>query len=316
MQRDETRSIEIHRAPDGGFCFGVEQAVQSAKAAALESTSVYTFGEVVHNPDVVCDLARRGIRVAKTPEAVPAGATVIIRSHGVAPAVLSALQKRGVKVLDATCPRVRQVQRAAERYTAEGASLVLVGRLHHPEVQGVMGRCPNETEVIASVDEAEALPDKPARTVLFQTTFSPPEARAIVEALDRRTGDLVMEKTLCPVVQARRESVRNLAKKVDLLVVVGGKNSSNTQALLDIGLEAGTRTLSVETAKDTEHYAWMIDSVRSIGVVGGTSTPRESLDAVCNAIRAQIAMEQGEPLVRENESAHSDCQPLKQRKGR
>ena len=276
--------IEIHMMPEAGFCFGVERAVERAVAAAKEAgRAVYTLGEVVHNPVVVQSLEALGIQAAELEE-IPPDVVVVIRSHGVSPHVEQRLTELNVDIIDATCPRVRRVQLAAEKYREDCQAVVIVGRKDHPEVQGVLGRCGDNVEVVNSPQEAEHLPFKASRAVLFQTTFNPSLVDGVVDALRDRTGDLTIEDTLCPVVRNRRDKVRELAEKVDALVVVGGSNSSNTNALMDIGIEAGKTTLCVETANELD--LCQLKGIDSLAVVGGTSTPRESILEVCERIRS------------------------------
>ncbi len=279
IRHDQNRSIRV--LPDGGFCYGVRKAVSKALAAADrcgDGQTVYTLGEIVHNPIVVRNLKKEGIMVADEPEDVPAGAVVIIRSHGVPPEVIEEFERRGVRVVDATCPKVRRVQRAAEKYRQQNWPVVVVGRQDHPEVRGVLARCGPEAETVNSHKEAQSLPRRNQRAVLFQTTFDPDLVGDIAEALRARTENIKVEDTLCHVVSQRRKAVREMVEEVDALVVVGGKNSSNTSSLMGVGHEAGIPCYHVETAKGLPEEE--LASFSEVAVVGGTSTPQDSIDSV------------------------------------
>ncbi|MFO8061113.1 MAG: 4-hydroxy-3-methylbut-2-enyl diphosphate reductase [Bacillota bacterium] len=278
--RDNGDSFQVLTLSDGGFCDGVQRAVKTAVRAAEEnlSCSVFTLGEIVHNPLVVQDLRRRGVGVVHRPDEVAPGSVVVIRSHGVAPEVAEELKARSVRIVDATCPRVRRVQRAAENYRNRGIQVVIVGRKDHPEVQGVLARCGPDATVVASTEQAEALPPAAERAVLFQTTFDPDEGAAILDSLRSTADEVRVERTLCDVVAGRRNLVREIARRADAVVVVGGKNSSNTSLLVNMVLEAGKPAFRVEDAKGL--VIGDFSDFSSVGVVGGTSTPQASLDAV------------------------------------
>ena len=271
---------KIHTLPDAGFCYGVRKAVSKALATArdYDEEAVYTLGEIVHNPLVVNDLQQEGITVAETPEKISSGSVVIIRSHGVPPQVIIDFKKRGVSVVDATCPKVRRVQRAAEKFRNEHWPVTIVGRQDHPEVRGVLARCDDEAEIVDSQSAAQQLSHRQQRAVLFQTTFPPDLVEDILGVLQQKTGQIQVEDTLCHVVSGRRQAVRDMAEKVEALVVVGGKNSSNTSALVGVGTEAGIPSYHVETADDlpVSH----LGKFGEVAVVGGTSTPQSSINSV------------------------------------
>ncbi len=284
------KCLQILTLTEGGFCDGVQRAVEKAMGAAdrRPSREIFTLGEIVHNPLVVEDLRGLGIGAVERVRDVAPGTVVVIRSHGVAPEVMSELEARGVDVIDATCPRVRRVQRAAEGYRDRGIQVVIVGREDHPEVQGVRARCGPDGVVVESVEQAESLPFARERAVLFQTTFDPDHGAAILEALKSTATEVRVQETLCDVVAGRRNLVQEIATRVECMVVVGGKNSSNTSLLVNMVLEAGIHAFGVEDANGLV----LDDFARfsSIGVVGGTSTPQASLDAVKEKI---IEMQSG-----------------------
>ncbi len=296
-------SRQILTLVEGGFCDGVQRAVKKAMGAADHhpSREIFTLGEIVHNPLVVANLRGRGIGAVERARDVPPGSVVVVRSHGVAPEVMSELEARGVDVVDATCPRVRRVQLAAEGYRDRGIQVVIVGREDHPEVQGVWARCGSDGVVVESVGQAEALPYALERAVLFQTTFDPDHGAAILEALKFTATDVRVQETLCDVVARRRNLVQEIATRVECMVVVGGRNSSNTSLLVNMVLEAGIHAFGVEDANGL-----VLDDFSqfpSLGVVGGTSTPQASLDAVKERIVEMLSD------VDDGEDRSSQCEP-------
>ncbi len=273
------RKMRVLSLSDDGFCYGVRRALTRTRETADQEDirPVFTLGEIVHNPRVVVSLRERGIVAAESVDDIPGNAVVVVRSHGVAPEVMCELQGRGAEVIDATCPRVRRVQSAAEKYRERGVPIVIVGYPDHPEVQGVLGHCGDEVEVVQSQSEAAALPAVCERAVLFQTTFDPERGSRMVRALQGNTGTLEVEETLCNVVSDRRAEVKQLAEAADCLVVVGGKNSSNTSSLVEIGQRAGIATVHVETPDELSPQD--LRAAHAIAVVGGTSTPEEDIRA-------------------------------------
>lgn len=287
------RTLRILHLAEDGFCRGVRGAVETALETVKGSpdAAVVTLGEVVHNPLVVRRLRASGVGAVDGPEDVPEGAVVIIRSHGVAPEVICELGERGAEIVDATCPRVRSVQRAAERHRDLGEEVVVIGYRDHPEVRGVYARCGEKGRIVGSADEAEDLPWADSRTVLFQTTFDPERVEEILEVIRERTGSVEVKDTLCHFVSDRRRLVRQMVQEVQCLVVVGGRNSSNTSSLVNVGAQAGITTFHVEGANESLHAH--LEDFDSIAVVGGASTPEESIDQVRNGIISDFRQHTG-----------------------
>ncbi len=266
--------------PGGGLCFGVKRAVEAARNAPGPTAAL---GELAHNPKVMDDLRRAGVRIIESREDAGPDETVIVRSHGVAPEVMANLEANARDVIDATCPRVRRAQLAASRSAAEGWPVVVVGRASHPEVEGVVGYAGDATEVVSDAGEARRLPHRDRRAVVFQTTFDPSSVDEVLEALGSVTGELKVHDTLCTVVAHRRETVARLAEEVDAVVVVGGANSSNTAALAQVVKKAGTPVYCVERAKDLPMEG--LGEYATLAVIGGTSTPWESLEEVAARLK-------------------------------
>ncbi|MFP4201103.1 MAG: 4-hydroxy-3-methylbut-2-enyl diphosphate reductase [Clostridia bacterium] len=277
MERRRRRRVVV--MPGGGLCFGVKRAVDAVLRA---EGSVAALGELAHNPKVMEDLHRAGVRIIDSPEDLMPGETVIVRSHGVSPDVMSRLEEVAGEVVDATCPRVRRAQKAASDAAGSGWPVVVVGSASHPEVEGVVGHAGPGTTVVSNVDEALKLPHLPRRAVVFQTTFDPSSVEGVIEALRRVTDHLKVHDTLCPVVADRRQTVARLASEVEAVIVVGGSNSSNTAALAQVVKKAGTPVYSVERAKGLPMEE--LQAYESLAVIGGTSTPLESLEEVAGCL--------------------------------
>ena len=276
---DAKRCRQVTVMPDGGFCFGVRGAVDAVDDCP---TPAAVLGEIAHNPTVMEDLRARGVRVVYAPEEIRPEETVIIRSHGIAPEVAHRLESRAHRVIDATCPRVRRAQRAARDAAETGWPVVVVGRADHPEVEGVVGHAGPGTEVVSTAAAARALSPKQRRAVVFQTTFDPSLVEGVLQALREVTDRLWVRDTICTVVAHRRETVARMAREVDAVVVVGGANSSNTAALAQVVKEAGTPVHCVEKAMELPLPE--LERYTRFAVVGGTSTPLESLQEVARRI--------------------------------
>ncbi len=265
--------------PGGGLCFGVRRAVDAARST---DEPVAALGALAHNPRIMEVLRSDGVRIIDAPEEIQGDEAVVIRSHGVTPAIKQRLRLRARCVVDATCPRVQRAQRAAKKAAGRGWPVVVVGRVTHPEVEGVVGHAGHDVEVVSRASEARALPHRPRRAVVFQTTFDPSMVNDVLKALEAATDCLEVHDTLCSVVAHRRETVARLAREVQAVVVVGGTESSNTAALAQVVQEAGTPVYCVEGAQDLPVET--LQGYKSLAVVGGTSTPMESLEEVAGRL--------------------------------
>jgi 4-hydroxy-3-methylbut-2-enyl diphosphate reductase len=273
--------VEIARY--AGVCYGVERALKLAQEAAESGTHVRTLGPLIHNPQAVDALRAQGVEVAGCLDEVDDG-TLVIRSHGVDPAIIEAAQGKGLDVVDATCPHVSKAHEAAEKLITEGYSVVIVGEADHPEVEGIMAHAGGEAVVVESVDE---LPKRlPSRRVgvVVQTTQSEARLAEVVDALLPRTNELRVYNTICAATSKRQESAAELAESVDVVVVVGGHNSGNTTRLVEICRDANPRTHHVETADELD-ASWFAGA-SSVGVTAGASTPDEQMQGVIRAIEA------------------------------
>lgn len=278
--------IEIEVARYAGVCYGVERALGMAEKAADEARKpVNTLGPLIHNPLVVNDLERIGVGTASNVSEVEEG-TLIIRAHGVVPSVVEDARARGLDVLDATCPYVKKVHNAAERLVREGYQLIVVGESGHPEVEGIMGHAGDDAHVVSVPGDLDAIDLSRKVGVVVQTTQTPGALADVVAELSKRTMDLRVINTICSATQERQDSAAELARRVDAMIVVGGKNSGNTRRLAEICTAACPKTHHIEDASEIE-AAWF-DGASHIGVTAGASTPASHIERALVRMRSLL----------------------------
>ena len=268
--------MKVIRAKHAGVCYGVERALDMAQAAMMDDEATYTLGPLIHNPKVVEKLSAHGVKVASDVDDIDSG-IVVIRSHGVEPSVLDRLNAKGLTVIDATCPHVAKAQRAAAELRDLGGTVLVIGRAEHPEVKGLCGHAGDAAVVVASVDEIPADLKEPVGIVV-QTTESKEKLGAVVEALASRGIEPVVKNTVCFATRQRQDSAAMLAEEVDAIVVIGGKNSSNTTHLFEICKAHCVRSFFVESADELD-ASWF-DGCETVGVTAGASTPEDQIDEV------------------------------------
>ncbi|MDP4160881.1 MAG: bifunctional 4-hydroxy-3-methylbut-2-enyl diphosphate reductase/30S ribosomal protein S1, partial [Bacillota bacterium] len=261
--------MEVKRAAKAGFCFGVKRALDMAERT-VETSPTVSLGPLIHNQQVVKRLEERGIQVVDALEDAKSKQSLIIRSHGVAPNVYQEAERNGIQVVDATCPFVQKAQRLAAESSKLGQQVIVMGDKLHPEVQGILGWAGEKAIPIQTVDEAKELPHYPHLAVLAQTTQLAENFAGIVEELKHHTDDLIVHNTICNATAERQKVARELAELVDVMVVVGGRNSANTRKLASICAER-TKTYLIETAEELEND-WFQDA-NVAGLTAGASTP-------------------------------------------
>lgn len=277
--------MNVVRAAHAGACYGVQRALDMALAASEAGGVVATLGPLIHNPQVVAELASRGVQAVDAVEDVNEG-TVIIRSHGVTPAVRRAVDERGLNAVDATCPHVARAQKAAAELAGRCTLVVVVGEAGHPEVEGLVAwarEAGGQAVVAASPSD---LPDHMSAPVgvVVQTTQTREALQAITDELAARDIACVVKDTICFATRQRQEAAAQLAQAVDALVVIGGRNSSNTTRLAEICAASCARTYHVEMA-DELNPAWFANC-ETVGVTAGASTPEAHIDAVVARLEA------------------------------
>ena len=274
-----------------GYCAGVDRAVQTVeRALELYGAPVYVRKEIVHNKHVVSQLRDRGaVFVDELDERIPAGAVTVFSAHGVSPAVHADAAERGLQTIDATCPLVTKVHREALKFASEGYTIVLIGHAGHEEVEGTMGEAPDHivlVETEADVDSLEiADPDRIA--YVSQTTLSVDETRAIITRLRQRFPNITGPRTddICYATTNRQSAVKQMAGECDLVLVIGSKNSSNSNRLVDVARAAGARSHLI----DNEHQVrdeWL-DGARVVGISSGASAPEELVQRLVDFFRAR-----------------------------
>ena len=270
--------MPVEVASHAGFCMGVSRAVEKAEAMARDRIPSCTLGELIHNPEVIRHLAERGLEPIHDP-AEAAGRRVLIRSHGVSPQVLQDLEKAGDEILDLTCPFVDKLHRIVEEGSRDGTPVILVGERDHPEVRGTAGWAHGEVMIVAEPEEAEQLPAIPRAVAVCQTTFPHGRWEEILAVLKQKVAELDSRCTICNATEIRQKEARELAGRVDAMIVVGGRNSANTRKLYDICRSVCPRTILVESAAEIPPAFANKDSEK-IGITAGASTPTDSLKEV------------------------------------
>ncbi|PST34201.1 bifunctional 4-hydroxy-3-methylbut-2-enyl diphosphate reductase/30S ribosomal protein S1 [Enterocloster lavalensis] len=302
-------SREVIVARTAGFCFGVERAVDQVyeQIGLVEqgkaSGPIYTYGPIIHNEEVVGDLAKRGVTVLETEEdlkALPPGqGTVIIRSHGVSRHIYDILEERGVAVVDATCPFVKKIHRIVDEHSRAGEAVVIIGNASHPEVEGIRGWGNRDTKVVENEAEAEDfnLSEGQKLCIVSQTTFNYNKFKELVEKFSKKGYDSSVLNTICNATQERQVEAARIASQVEAMIVIGGRHSSNTQKLYEICLKECKNTFYIQTLGDLDPDS--VSSVRSVGITAGASTPKKIIEEVHTRMAEQSFAE----LLKEEEES-------------
>lgn len=267
--------MEVIIANNSGLCYGVKRALRLARDTRKKKKErVFTFGDLIHNPQVIADLEKRGIHSIDDLGAITGG-TVIIRSHGVSPAIYQALDNKKIEIVDATCPIVKKIQKLVEALAKKEEEIIIVGNKKHPEIKGLIGYSREKGIIIENESQAKKLPMKKRRAVLAQSTQDLYLFISVVSALIQRTEELNVYNTICQSTQTRQKSASELASCVDRLFIIGGKNSSNTKKLYQISKRILPQTYLIEKADQITPV--MVKNAKKIGLSGGASTPPEAI---------------------------------------
>jgi len=283
--------MEVILSKEAGFCFGVERAIRMAmQSTEKEAGKVYTFGPIIHNPQVVEDFKKKGVEVIADPEDISAKGVVVIRAHGVKPTVESEIKQMGVEVVDGTCPIVKHSQKYAKKLYDEGYQVVVIGERHHPEVIGLLGYT-NETAIVIDPDVTEVqIPPGKKLGVIPQTTLEVKDFLRVVGLLIEKAREVRVFNNVCNAVTDIQEATKELSQEVDMVLVIGGKNSANTSRLAVICRALGKSAHHIETPKEIQKD-WFY-GMKRVGVTAGTSTPDWIIQAVME--RAQKLGEEAE----------------------
>jgi 4-hydroxy-3-methylbut-2-en-1-yl diphosphate reductase len=273
-----------------GYCAGVERAVETVERALEHYGSpIYVRKQIVHNAHVVRDLEARGAIFVESEDEAPTGATIVFSAHGVAPSVHDVSAQLGHNTIDATCPLVTKVHVQAKRYAAEGYTIVLIGHAGHEEVVGTMGEAPDETVLVESVDDVERLDFPPGTRLAYitQTTLSVDETGEIILALRRRYPDIHAPKKedICYATSNRQWAVKEMLAEIDALLVIGSRNSSNSNRLVEVARAGGVAAYLIDDERDIDE-SWL-DGVETVGVTSGASAPEKLVARVCDWFRTR-----------------------------
>lgn len=264
--------MQIIKAKNIGFCFGVRRAVETSVSEREKTDKpIYTLGKLIHNDMVVNDLKRKGIIPIENIDDIPKGSTVIIRSHGVPPQKMHELFERGMNVVDATCPFVKRIHGIVDEHYKKGFKIAIVGEKTHPEVIGINGMCENTALFIKTIDDTDTLPFDKKLCVVVQTTFSKEVFDSIENAIRQKSRDALIFNTICNTTSDRQKEAVELAKKCTQMIVIGGKESSNTKKLLDLCTKYCDKIQPLENLSELTLEKICSDDI--IGVIAGASTP-------------------------------------------
>ncbi|MCQ2958206.1 MAG: 4-hydroxy-3-methylbut-2-enyl diphosphate reductase [Candidatus Gastranaerophilales bacterium] len=286
----------IKKANLAGFCYGVKRAIDLTTSIKQENPdmNVFTFGELIHNNQVIENLEKLGIKVIHDVNEItnPENSICVIRTHGATPQDINKIREKGCKILDATCVDVKKVQEKAKSLIEEGYKLIIIGKINHPEVIGIKAHAEENSDeksiVLASVDDIEEHLEeiKSAKKIgiVIQTTQKTENLQKILAHVAQYAKELKVYNTICKTTSNRQKEAKALAKEVDLMIVVGSKTSANTSHLAEI-LSEITTTIHIETEKEIDNYKELIEKAQNIGVTAGASTPEYIITNVIDTIK-------------------------------
>jgi len=272
--------MEVGVAKYSGYCFGVKRALSIVEKTLDEYSrsgkGVYTLGSVIHNPGVSKKLSSMGLLSVKDPEDIKPESILIIRSHGMSPRILRYLLQKNIKIIDATCPFVKKAQAKVKKLENQGYFVLVIGNRGHPEVIGIKEQLDDRNvKVIENSIEASDLDFKKKIGVVIQTTQTADRVKSITSVLIDKCEELLICNTICDTTKKRQETAKELSKKVDVMVIVGGKNSANTTHLADISLSQNKSTYHIESFNEIDQE-WFKKSDK-VGISGGASTPKKDI---------------------------------------
>ena len=281
--------MKVVKAKTAGFCFGVKRAVDMVYSQVDGGEGrIYTYGPIIHNAEVVRDMEEKGVTVIRSEEELDTleKGTVIIRSHGISKEIYNRLEaKEEIAIVDATCPFVKKIHNIVQEQSALGRYIVIVGNPDHPEVQGIRSWAGKRCCVLSSAEDAEefTLDEKENVCIVSQTTFNYNKFKDIVEIIEKKSYDIVVLNTICNATKERQSEARSIAEKVDAMIVIGDKHSSNTQKLFEICQKACNNTYYIQTLGDLNLN--QLGSVETVGITAGASTPNNIIEEVQNNVR-------------------------------
>ena len=283
--------MEVIVAKTAGFCFGVERAVNQVYDQIKHGSGpIYSLGPIIHNEGVVRDLEEKGVKVLNSENEISAltEGTVIIRSHGVGKHIYDMLKAQGVQIVDATCPFVKKIHRIVQEQSLQGRRVIIIGDETHPEVEGIKGWGDARTMVVKNEEQMEKLPSFTGEKlcIVSQTTFNYNKFKDLVEKFEKKGYDILVLNTICNATQERQVEAERIASQVDAMIVIGGKNSSNTRKLYEICQKECKDTYYIQTLDDLNPES--VNSVRSVGITAGASTPKKIIEEVHTNVRIKF----------------------------
>ena len=284
--------MQVTLAKSAGFCFGVKRAVNMVYEEVEKTNEpIYTYGPIIHNDEVVKDFESKGVKLVKELNELaelPKG-KIIVRSHGISRAEYEEMENYGFTVVDATCPFVRKIHRLVDEHSAAGEYVVIIGNPKHPEVCGIRGWVKGEdVSIIESIEEAAALslPEDKKTCIVSQTTFNYNKFQELVEIICKKGYDIIVLNTICNATEERQTEARQIAKEVEAMIVIGDKNSSNTQKLFEICNTECANTYYIQTSRDMDYQ--LLKSINNVGITAGASTPNNIIEEVQKNVRNEF----------------------------
>ena len=284
MSAERNFQMKVIVAKTAGFCFGVERAVEQVYRQIEEGKKpIYTYGPIIHNEEVVRSLAERGVQIVNSEEELEElhEGTVIIRSHGVPRRIYEQIRRQGLSLVDATCPFVKKIHKIVEKYDDKEDDIIIIGNEGHPEVEGIKGWCKAPVTVIGSEEEAAKFQGRGMGRlcIVSQTTFNYKNFDKLVEIISKVRYDVVdILKTVCSATEERQSEAREIARKVDSMIVIGGSHSSNTRKLYEICKKECVNTYHIQTMRDLDIQR--LPSMSCVGITAGASTPKNLIEEV------------------------------------
>ncbi len=279
--------MQVEVAKTAGFCFGVERAVNTVYEQIGKDKTIYTYGPIIHNEEVVKDLGEKGVNVIETQEELDhlQNGTLIIRSHGISKEIYQKIADSKLECVDATCPFVLKIHKIVEKESNLGKDIVIIGNDGHPEVDGIKGWSSTRTTVIESEEEAEKYSsDNPKGIcIVSQTTFNYNKFKYLVEIFEKKGYSISTVNTICNATEERQTEAREIAKRVDAMIVIGGRHSSNTRKLYEICSGECENTFFIQTLDDLNLV--LPKSIACVGITAGASTPNNIIEEVQNYVR-------------------------------
>ena len=278
--------MEVVVAKSAGFCFGVKRAVETVYAEVDKGKKIYTYGPIIHNEEVVKDLEEKGVIVLESEEELQnlTEGTVIIRSHGVEKRIQKMIEEKGLECIDATCPFVKRIHRIVDEAGRDKKEVVIAGNAGHPEVEGIVGWTDADATILETIEEAKQFERKSDAEfcLVSQTTFNYKKFQDIVEIFEKKGYNGIVVNTICNATEERQTEARKIAASVDVMIVIGGKHSSNTRKLYEICKQECENTYFIQTLDDL--HLEIPKSVRLVGITAGASTPKKIIEEVQNYV--------------------------------